>query len=79
MYDRQGNDLNFFIPDFYCSKARLVIEIDGGIHDKRKDYDQWREKILNKMNIRVLRFKNETLNDLDWVVKEIEKHLIEPS
>ncbi|MBN1200186.1 MAG: DUF559 domain-containing protein, partial [Bacteroidales bacterium] len=32
MVDRQGNDLNFFIPDFYCPQARLAIEIDGGTH-----------------------------------------------
>ncbi|MFH1297079.1 MAG: DUF559 domain-containing protein [Bacteroidota bacterium] len=78
MYDRQGNDLNFFIPDFYCSKARLAIELDGVIHDDKKDHDQWREEILSKMNIKVLRFRNEELNDLERVVEEIEKHLVDP-
>ena len=78
MYDRQGNDLNFFIPDFYCSKARLAIEIDGRIHDDRRDHDQWRTEILNKMHIKVLRFRNEELIDPDSVVKEIEKHLLYP-
>jgi len=78
MYDRQWNDLNFFIPDFYCSKARLAIEVDCGIHDDKRDHDQWREEILNNMKINVKRFRNETLKDLDIVVKEIEKHLIDP-
>jgi len=78
MYDRQGNDLNFFIPDFYCSKVRLAIEIDGGIHDDRRDHDQWREEILTKMQIKVLRFRNEELGNLDRVVEEIEKHLADP-
>ena len=45
LYDRQGNDLHFFIPDFYCPKARLIIEIDGGIHDKIVEYDEWRKKL----------------------------------
>jgi very-short-patch-repair endonuclease len=34
IYDRNGNDLKIFIPDFYCAKARLVIEVDGGIHNR---------------------------------------------
>jgi hypothetical protein len=52
MYDRQGNDLNFFIPDFYCSKARLVIEVDGGIHDdKSKSLPASREGLGWVLNI----------------------------
>jgi len=78
MYDRHGNDLNFFIPDFYCSKARLAIEVDGGIHDDKRNHDAWREEILQHMQIRILRFRNEKLIDLDEVVKKIEKHLVYP-
>jgi very-short-patch-repair endonuclease len=71
LYDRKGNDLNFFIPDFYCPKAKLAIEIDGGIHNEKWEQDLWREEILNGMRIRVLRFRNEDLHDLDLVIEEI--------
>jgi len=71
LYDRKGNDLNFFITDFYCPKAKLAIEIDGGIHNEKWEQDLWREEILNGMRIRVLRFRNEDLHDLDLVIEEI--------
>jgi very-short-patch-repair endonuclease len=43
MYDRVGNDVRYFIPDFYCPSLKLVIEIDGGIHDQQREYDAWRQ------------------------------------
>jgi len=71
LYDRQGNDLNIFIPDFYCPKARLAIEVDGGIHIKRKEKDLHREKILASMNITVLRISNDELLDIESVLYRI--------
>lgn len=50
-----------YIVDFYCHKIKLVIEIDGDIHDnedvKRKDIE--RENFLKSLGLTVLRFKNE--------------------
>ncbi|MFH1385211.1 MAG: endonuclease domain-containing protein [Candidatus Omnitrophota bacterium] len=37
----------FFIADFYCSEYNLVIEIDGKIHERQKDYDEMRTYIMN--------------------------------
>jgi very-short-patch-repair endonuclease len=49
-----------YIVDFYCAKAELVIELDGGGHYQpeqiQKDSD--RTNILTRMNLRVLRFCN---------------------
>ena len=49
-----------FIADFYCSKARLVIELDGSQHytPEGMDYDEWRSGILKKYNLDVLRIGN---------------------
>ncbi|MFH2033976.1 MAG: DUF559 domain-containing protein, partial [Candidatus Margulisiibacteriota bacterium] len=33
----------FFVADFYCHEAGLIVELDGGIHDKRKNYDKARD------------------------------------
>jgi len=37
----------FFITDFYCHELKLIIEIDGKIHDFQKEYDSLRTYILN--------------------------------
>ena len=76
LYDRHGNDLNFFIPDFFCSTARLAIELDGSSHNGKQDYDQWRSEILSKMHITVLRFKNEELYDIANVISKIKENLM---
>ncbi len=50
-----------FIVDFYCHKAGLVVELDGGVHQgrKQKEDDDKRDKALREMGLRILRFKNE--------------------
>lgn len=50
-----------FIADFYCSKLRLAIEIDGDTHyvtDKNQVYDAKRTEVLNNLGIKVLRYTN---------------------
>jgi very-short-patch-repair endonuclease len=50
-----------YIVDFYCPKLSLVVEIDGSTHDslEAKDYDRERTELLEKYNLKVIRFKNE--------------------
>ncbi len=59
-----------YIVDFFCSKLKLVIEIDGVSHDGRYDYDEEREKYLKSLGLKILRF-----NDTD-VKKDIRNVLI---
>lgn len=49
-----------YILDFFCSSARLAIELDGGQHEEygHKEYDRIRTEYLNSMRIRVMRFWN---------------------
>ncbi|MBR4888993.1 MAG: endonuclease domain-containing protein [Clostridia bacterium] len=53
-----------YIVDFYCAKARLVIELDGGGHytAEQMSCDALRTKDLEKMDLRVLRVCN---SDID--------------
>ena len=68
--------IQFFILDFYCSKLLLAIEVDGKIHDNRKEYDEERTFILNSLGIKVLRYKNsEVLNNLDDVAKKLNNEI----
>ena len=49
-----------YIVDFYCAKARLVIELDGGGHytEEQLEKDAIRTKVLEPMNLTVLRICN---------------------
>ena len=49
-----------FIVDFYCSKARLAIELDGSGHysAEKQAEDKKRTELLNKSGVEVLRFSN---------------------
>jgi very-short-patch-repair endonuclease len=49
-----------YIVDFYCPKANLVIELDGGQHysEDSQAKDRTRDDILGKMGIKVLRFSD---------------------
>lgn len=48
----------FFVADFYCHECRLIVEIDGGIHEKQRQYDRLRTHIINELGIQVIRFSN---------------------
>lgn len=63
----------FFIADFYCHELRLIVEIDGGIHELQKDYDKIRTLILNTMNLGIVRFSNEdVLSETGKVIRKLE-------
>jgi len=42
---RRQQPLGPFIVDFYSSVARLVVELDGGSHLEKVDYDRMRKKM----------------------------------
>lgn len=49
-----------YIVDFYCAKANLAIELDGGGHftEEKLKYDCKRTESLQKLNVNVIRFSN---------------------
>ena len=54
---RRQQQLGPFIADFYCHEARLVVELDGGIHSEPEqvDRDRNREVFLEENRLKVLR------------------------
>ncbi|MGE0420924.1 MAG: endonuclease domain-containing protein [Reyranellaceae bacterium] len=65
-----------YILDFVCFDARLVVEIDGGQHDERTEYDARRSAHLKQNGFRVLPFwNNEVLQNLDGVLTMIDLNL----
>src|SRR5882757_5360324 len=66
----------YYIPDFYCHEARLVVEADGPVHQFKKDYDKNRDEVLSALNLTILRFENaEILANVDLVLKKIREKL----
>ena len=67
-----------YIVDFYCLKAKIVIEVDGGIHLNRenRENDRNKDEYLKTLNLCVLRFTNqEVLIDIEKVVNKIENKI----
>jgi very-short-patch-repair endonuclease len=60
---RRQHSIDRFIVDFYCPDAKLVIEVDGPIHDYTVDEDTARQAYLESLNLRVLRFTNDEVLD----------------
>ena len=54
-----------YIVDFYCHKARLVIELDGSQHYSEEGlaYDSERTKVLNAYGLDVIRFTNKDIEE----------------
>ena len=66
----------YYIPDFYCHKAKLVIEADGPIHLLKKEYDKNRDEVLEALGLTTLRFDNiQILNETQMVLEKIKEHL----
>jgi very-short-patch-repair endonuclease len=73
-YDKK----KFFIADFYCRDLKLIIEIDGGIHEQQKDYDKIRTEILEiQKNYKIIRYKNEeVLKDINKVMINLKSTIV---
>lgn len=68
-----------YIVDFYCAKLKLVIEIDGEIHNLKDNiaYDKIRDDVLNKYGLKVIRIRNiDILNNFNNVCKFIKTEII---
>lgn len=69
-----------YVGDFYCHSLRLVIEVDGGIHeneDQQKKDTEKQEALLN-LGLHIIRFTNsEVTSDIDDVLSRISSKMVE--
>jgi len=86
--DRQLHGVKFrrqfvigsFVTDFCVPRQRLIIEVDGDIHDTRREHDNERQRLLETAGYRVIRFSAEDVEtNLLTVLSTISKHLLSPS
>ncbi len=71
IYESRKNDHQFYVADFYCHEHKLVIELDGKIHEYQKRRDYNRDQVINSMGLCVLHIKNEELDNIEKVKKKI--------
>ncbi|MDR2687094.1 MAG: endonuclease domain-containing protein [Oscillospiraceae bacterium] len=77
---RRQSVIYHYIADFYCDRAKLVIELDGSQHARPDalEYDRIRTLTLESIELAVLRFTNaEVDNDFAYVCRTIEQALQE--
>ena len=77
---RRQHSFGYYIIDFYCPAAKLVVELDGKIHDteEAQRYDRQRDAFMQSLGLKVLRFRNEdVLQNMSGVLQEIERRLVD--
>lgn len=79
---RRQHPISHYVVDFYCHPLKLVIEIDGDIHEKEevKQHDKEREAALKSLGLTIVRFKNDevykssrsVLKKIDDVIRDLQ-------
>ena len=65
-----------FIVDFYSSKLKLVVEVDGTSHNDKLEYDKYREEILEQLDLKVLHYDDLTvLNNFQKIESDFKKQI----
>ena len=75
---RQQHGFGPYVLDFYCPSLRLCIELDGDVHEEEKvrQKDEERTQFLEENRIKVLRFRNEEVEQgLDNVLVKIRDYI----
>ncbi|MCD4761419.1 endonuclease domain-containing protein, partial [bacterium] len=75
---RRQYGIGHYIADFCSPRQKLVIEIEGGIHDNEEEkyYDQGRRLNIEDLGFRVLYFTNEEIEqEINKVIEVIKKHI----
>jgi len=80
---KRQHPILYYVADFYCHKAKLIIEVDGGYHNipEQYNYDKNRDGELADLGLKVIRFTNEQImfdiqNTLKIIEHEIEERAL---
>jgi len=73
-FNRQVSIGNYII-DFFCAKAKAVIEIDGDSHIGKEEYDKMRDEYLQSQGLTVIHIEHmNVIYRLDYVIYLLERH-----
>jgi very-short-patch-repair endonuclease len=78
---KRQHSIGNYIVDFYCASERLIIELDGSVHNSKeqKEKDKFRDENLRDMDFKVLRFKNQEIFTKIDDVKQRIINVVNPS
>jgi very-short-patch-repair endonuclease len=71
---RRQHGIGPYIVDFYCPEQSLVVEVDGESHGEegQRQKDQRRERYLQSIGLRVVRYRNDdSMKNLDGVLETL--------
>jgi very-short-patch-repair endonuclease len=75
LHFRRQQVIEGYIVDFYCDSANVAIEVDGGVHEGRGEYDELRGEAIARRGVRVIRISNEALRDIEAVIEFIKREI----
>ncbi|MEO8609058.1 MAG: endonuclease domain-containing protein [Chloroflexota bacterium] len=79
---RRQHPIDRVIVDFYCHEARLVVEVDGSIHEYTQEEDALRQEFIESLGLRVIRFSNanvlQHLEGVLMVIAEVVESQVSP-
>jgi len=70
-----------YILDFYCAEKRLIVELDGEVHNTKEavEYDEVRDRYFSELGYKTVRFLNKEIDDdIEKVISMIKNHLLTP-
>jgi very-short-patch-repair endonuclease len=79
---RRQHVIRGFICDFYCPELRVVIELDGAVHDNQYafEYDERRSGVLEQLGLQVHRIRNDEVSreQLEAIIRKVERRSPSP-
>lgn len=75
---RRQQPIGPFVVDFFCAEERLIVEVDGPIHDKQREADAHRQSLIEALGLRFVRLPAVTVEtDLDTALQRIAEALFD--
>jgi very-short-patch-repair endonuclease len=63
---RRQQPIGVFVVDFYCSAEKLIVEVDGAIHELQREHDQQRQELLESLGLKMVRVTSKQVEtDID--------------
>jgi very-short-patch-repair endonuclease len=76
LHFRRQQVIDGFVADFYCHAARLIVEVDGPIHDDQREHDAYRDRALADNGLCVVRVSNDDVRrNMPAVLERIRREL----
>ncbi|MHC5712174.1 MAG: endonuclease domain-containing protein [Nostoc sp.] len=71
---RRQQPIGCFIVDFFCAAERLIVEVDGAIHESQKILDQQRQELLESLGLQFVRVSSELVETNLFEALQIISH-----